>query len=109
MWHHLWHLIAQSLAFMPSIISGNWISIFFPLCVFLVGEAVRLKQEGWRTMNWGKVGRDAVLMGSAYAVLFVWAVIHSVYRDHADLVARVRALQRDVGIHATITTIIEGV
>jgi hypothetical protein len=87
---HLWHLIWRSLAYMPSIISGNWVSIFFPLAVFLVGEGIRIKKEGRRTVNWLKVRRDFLLMLGAYTVLFGWAIVRTVY--HQDLVKQVNGL-----------------
>lgn len=93
---HFWHLVWRSLVFMPSIISGNWVSIFFPLVLFLAREGIRIKNEGLRTMNWMKVGQDAVLMVCAYAALFAWAIIHTVYQDHQYLVGRIDALHRSV-------------
>jgi hypothetical protein len=91
-WTAFWHLVCQSLVFMPAIISGNWVSIFFPLAIFLCGEGFRIKKEGWRTVKWLEVRRDLFLMLGAYGALFLWAVAHTVYEDHAHLVSWNRKL-----------------
>lgn len=93
MWPHFWNLVESSLGYMPSIISSNWKGIFWPAGIFVVGELFRLRTEGWRTMNWPKVGRDVILLVCAYIALFGWAVIHTVYQDHETLVARIDALE----------------
>src|SRR5271163_1664022 len=86
MWQHFWHLMWRSLVYMPSTISGNWLSIFFPLAIFLVRECFRIKKEGWRTVSWGGVRADTAYMVGGYFLLFVLAVVQTVYGDHQYLV-----------------------
>jgi hypothetical protein len=96
MLHHFWNLICQSLAYMPTIISGNWVSIFFPFGIFLAGEAVRFVSGGRAAMSWKTLRLDSLLLFAAYALLFSWAVIRTVYDDHQTLVKANAKENRDV-------------
>lgn len=85
---------------MPSIISGNWVSIFLPLTLFLIGEGLRVRKEGWSAIRWDKVRRDFLLTFAAYCFLFVWAIVHTTYKDHKDLAHTISEL-RDKQISQT--------
>lgn len=107
---HFWHLIWRSLVYMPSIISGNWVSIFFPLAIFLAREFFRIRKEGWQSLNVRGMGRDALWMFAAYGCLLAWAVVHTVYEDHESLARRVVELNtRASGFNATLSMVADGI
>ena len=89
MWLHFWNLLCRSLRYTPSIISSNWAGILLPAIVFIAREFVRARKEGWRTMNWSAIGRDTLWMIGLYVCLFTWAVIHTIYTDHQNLLKEV--------------------
>jgi hypothetical protein len=67
--------------------------ILLPALIFLGREFFRARKEGLRTMNWKSIGKDSLWMIAAYAGLFGWAVIHTVYEDHRDLVRVISTLK----------------
>jgi len=84
MFAHFTHLIVRSILLFPTVLSGNWLSIFVPLLFYAVREGSSLRR-GWSEMKvdfW----RDTKIVVAVYAVLFAWAIIQEVYRDHIDLV-----------------------
>jgi hypothetical protein len=97
-WTAFWHLIERSLVYMPKIISGNWTGILLPLVVFIIREGFRARKEGRRSVNWKGIEKDTLWLIGAYLVLFGWAVVHTVYQDHEDLLARVKELSHPPGI-----------
>lgn len=44
-------------------------------------------------MNWRVLERDTKILIGAYVLLFVWAVVHTVYQDHMALINRNVALE----------------
>jgi hypothetical protein len=96
MWVHFWHLFGRILAYMPSLISQNWLAILWPLGFFIVREAFRLRSRGLRTVNWKAIQKDSYWMGGFYLLLFAWAVIHTVYQDHQNLSREIAACRKPI-------------
>jgi hypothetical protein len=86
MFIHLLRLLERSAESFPSLLGGNWISLILPLVIFILAEGNDLRRGGLATMK-TKIGKDTVILVCAYFALFIWAVIHTTYRDHVDLVA----------------------
>ncbi len=95
-WTSFWHLVWRSLVYFPSELSGNWLSVSLPVGVYFIRECFRARKSGWRSMTWKNIERDTWIMVVAYAALFSWAVIHTVYRDHVKLMAKNAALKQQL-------------
>jgi len=93
MWIAFWHLFWRSLVYFPSELSANWLSVLLPCCIYLVREWFRFRKDGRRAMNWRVLERDTKILIGAYVLLFVWAVVHTVYQDHMALINRNVALE----------------
>ncbi len=92
---HLLRLLARALVEFPTVVSGNWISVLLPVIVFLAKEGRTLRVGGWQGMR-EHVQRDAWVLLGAYFLLFGWAVIQTIYKDHMYLVDRSRTLARSL-------------
>lgn len=88
---HMLRMLARALVDFPSVISGNWLSVLLPICVFLVTEGFKIFRGGIPAMR-EHIKRDAWIMAGAYLLLFAWSVVRTVYQDHTDLVGRSRSL-----------------
>jgi hypothetical protein len=91
--NHFWNLFWRSVAYFPAIFSGNWFTVgALPILAFIYKERARIGQIGWRTMTWQqwrRIAKDAWILAVFYVAVFGWAVVHTVYQDHIDLVARI--------------------
>jgi hypothetical protein len=96
MWNSFLHLTWRSLVYFPVSLSSNWLSISLPAIIWAMREGLRVRKSGWGAMNWKTIGVDTWLMVGAYAALFLWAVIHTVYSDHILLRAQNQLLQSEL-------------
>lgn len=92
----LWHLVWRSLVYFPSELSGNWLSVLLPAAIYAIREGIRVSEVGWRAMKWKTIERDTWIMIGAYCVLFLWAVIHTVFTVHRDAQTQNKALNAQV-------------
>ena len=76
-------LLGRSAEDYPYLLGGNWISLLLPILVYAIKEGNALRR-GWDSMR-VQFWKDTKILGLIYAALFVWAVVHTTYRDHMDL------------------------
>lgn len=101
MWMHACNLLLRSLVYYPSIFSGNWFTVgVLPVAIFIIKEFGRLRQIKWQAMTWAQwkgIARDSRWLVTLYILIFVWAVIHTVYQDHQYLVGACQRIQKGSG------------
>jgi hypothetical protein len=93
MWPHFKSLLWNSFLYYPAIFSGNWFTVgVLPPLAFLFAERDNLRRL--RTMTSAelkKAVRNGGILAAFYVALFCWAIVHTVYQDHQDLVASKRS------------------
>jgi hypothetical protein len=82
---HLLRLLERSAEAFPSLLGGNWVSLILPLIIFILAEGNDLRKGGLIVMK-ERVQKNTLFLLCAYGLLFIWAVVHTTYRDHVDLV-----------------------
>ncbi len=101
MWTAFWHLFRRALVYFPSELSANWLSVLLPVGLYFLREALRFRSEGRRAMKWSVLERDTKLMVGAYIVLFLWAMVHTIYEDHITLQNQNVAIRRQIAFRNT--------
>jgi hypothetical protein len=87
MLNHFLRLLGRAAEDFPSLLGGNWVSLFLPMLVYSIKEGNALRR-GWSSMS-VQFWKDTKILGCIYVALFVWAVIHTTYRDHMELAGAV--------------------
>ena len=92
MWQSFWHIIGRSFVYYPNIFSSNWFALgLVPIAFFLYSNWKELR--GWRSMTaaqWKQSTRKLSIFVGFYFLVFLWAVATTIYRDHSDVLSRIR-------------------
>lgn len=100
MWPHFVHLVWRIIHGMPLLVSSNWANWGLAFASFVFVEFLLLLTDRFdRKIWWSKRRKNALVAIAsavfAYALLFAWSTVQTVYDDHHDAVGRWQALVKE--------------
>jgi len=79
------------------------------MAVYAIREVVRVLNDGWRSMRWKNIERDTWVLIAVYCLLMGWAVVHTTYEDHEQLLHMVKKSNAHIpDIDAKVTMTSDG-